>query len=76
MTDGQVLLVGLTPTDGTAAGTLAAFSLADGRALWQVPLPDGLNAAATEGHLLVATSGGPIAVLGTRSQRAAGAARG
>lgn len=64
MTDGQVLLVGLTPMDGTSAGTLAAFALADGRPLWQVPLPDGLNAAGTQGRLLVASSGGPTAVLG------------
>lgn len=64
MTDGQVLLVGLTPLDGTSAGTLAAFALADGRPLWQVPLPDGLNAAWTQGRLLVASSGGPTAVLG------------
>lgn len=64
MTDGQVLLVGLTPVDGTTAGSLAAFSLADGHPLWQDPLPDGLNAAWTQGRLLVAGSGGSTAVLG------------
>ncbi len=63
MTDGRVLLVGLTPGDGSATGTLAAFALADGRALWHVPLPGGLHEVRAEAGLLVATSGGPTSVL-------------
>ncbi|MDQ0375106.1 outer membrane protein assembly factor BamB family protein [Cellulomonas humilata] len=54
MTDGRVLLVGLTPAEGEAEGSLAAFALADGERLWRVPLPDGLDAAWTLGHVLVA----------------------
>ena len=68
MTDGRVLLVGLTPQEGAAAGSLVAFSLADGVRLWHVPLPGGLDAAWTQGHLLVAGGGGdatPSVVLGS-----------
>lgn len=68
MTDGRVLLVGLTPEEGAAAGSLVAFSLTDGERLWRVPLPDGLDAAWTLGHVLVAGEGAdpaPTAVLGS-----------
>ena len=57
MTDGRVLLVGLTPTDGAAAGSLVALSLADGQRLWHASLPDGLDAAWAQGHVLVAGEG-------------------
>ena len=68
MTDGRVLLVGLTPAQGAAEGSLVALSLADGQRLWQVPLPDGLSAVWTEGHVLVAGAGSeptPAVVLGS-----------
>lgn len=68
MTDGRVLLVGLTPEEGAAAGSLVAFSLTDGERLWRVPLPDGLDAAWTLGHVLVAGESAdpaPAAVLGS-----------
>ncbi|WP_146847958.1 outer membrane protein assembly factor BamB family protein [Cellulomonas terrae] len=68
MTDGRVLLVGLTPEEDAPAGSLVAFSLTDGERLWRVPLPDGLDAAWTLGHVLVAGEGGdptPTAVLGS-----------
>ena len=38
MTDGRVLLVGLTPERGDAAGALVALSLTDGGRLWRSPL--------------------------------------
>jgi outer membrane protein assembly factor BamB len=68
MTDGRVLLVGLTPAEGAAAGTLVALSLGDGQRLWEASLPHGLDAAWTLGHLLVAGSGSDptaAAVLGS-----------
>ena len=68
MTDGRVLLVGLTPQDGAREGALVAMSLADGQRLWRVPLPDGLDVAWTQGHVLVAGSTGdpaPAVVLGS-----------
>ena len=68
MTDGRVLLVGLTPDVGATAGSLAAFALADGERLWRAPLPGGLDTAWTEGHLLVAGEGpgpAPSVVLGS-----------
>ncbi|WP_162243376.1 PQQ-binding-like beta-propeller repeat protein [Cellulomonas sp. Leaf334] len=68
MTDGRVLLVGLTPEEGSAAGSLVAFSLPGGERLWRVPLPDGLDAAWSQGHVLVAGEGAdptPAAVLGS-----------
>ena len=84
MTDGRVLLVGLTPEEGAAAGSLVAFSLADGQRLWHAPLPDGLDAAWTQGHVLVAGDGArshgvgragqPVSL--TRSARAAEPPRG
>ncbi|WP_456789353.1 outer membrane protein assembly factor BamB family protein [Cellulomonas sp. P5_C5] len=67
MTDGRVLLVGLTPQEGAGEGTLVAFALADGQRLWHVPLPDGLDAAWAQGHVLVAGDGAdpaPAVVLG------------
>ncbi|WP_146925663.1 outer membrane protein assembly factor BamB family protein [Cellulomonas xylanilytica] len=68
MTDGRVLLVGLTPGEDAAAGSLSAYSLTGGERLWQAPLPGGLDAAWTQGHLLVAGESGdpaPSAVLGS-----------
>lgn len=69
MTDGRVLLVGLTPEVDAAAGSLTALSLAHGERLWRAPLPAGLDAAWTHGHLLVAGEGpdlAPSVVLGSR----------
>lgn len=68
MTDGRVLLVGLTPDAGAEAGSLVAFSPADGERLWRAPLPDGLDAAWAQGHVLVGgadADGSPAAVLGS-----------
>ena len=68
MTDGRVLLVGLTPEPGDVAGALVALSLTDGERLWRSPLPDGLDAAWAQGHLLVAGEGAdapPSVVLGS-----------
>jgi outer membrane protein assembly factor BamB len=57
MTDGRVLLVGLTPGETGTAGSLVALSLGDGQRLWERTLPHGLDAAWTLGHLLVAGAG-------------------
>jgi hypothetical protein len=58
LTDGRVLLVAATPADRATAGSLVALSLGDGQRLWEVPMPDGLDVASTQGHLLVAASDG------------------